>query len=164
MKRNLGFTLVELMLVVAIIGILAAIAIPSYRDYIVRTKVSEGLSIAAGAKTAVAEAWADDQTNALESAAAAWVELFKPTKYVSGVTIDDARQGLIVITYGAPGEVAGLTLTLTPLVNSAPLADGVSGPIDWACASATWEKALARGFNPIEGGTVPPLFAPSECR
>src|SRR5689334_9341478 len=91
-----GFTLIELMIVVAIIGILAAIAIPAYQDYTVRSKVTEGLSLAASAKTTVVEGFASGGMAGLASAAGAWT--FIPTKYVNNITIDGTT-GNIVVTY-----------------------------------------------------------------
>ncbi|CAN5189118.1 pilin [soil metagenome] len=110
-----GFTLIELMIVVAIIGILAAIAIPAYQDYTIRSQVTEGLSLAASAKTAVAETFQNtgeppaDRTDAGMSATATDTN----GKYVSQVAV---ANGVITITYGNDANAAldGETLTLTP--------------------------------------------------
>src|SRR5262252_8758547 len=91
-----GFTLIELMIVVAIIGILAAIAIPAYQDYTVRSKVTEGLNLAASAKTTVAEGFQSGGLAGLKSSADAWT--FTATKFVSNIAINDVN-GLITITY-----------------------------------------------------------------
>ncbi len=86
-KMQKGFTLIELMIVVAIIGILAAIAIPAYQDYTIRAKVTEGLNLADSAKTAVAESWQSGGVPGLAAAASAWNTSFVATKYVSNIQI-----------------------------------------------------------------------------
>jgi type IV pilus assembly protein PilA len=110
-----GFTLIELMIVVAIIGILAAIAIPAYQDYTIRSQVSEGLTLAASAKTAVAESYSDlgmapaNRTQAGMSATATDTN----GRYVTSVNVTN---GTILITYGndVNQAITGLTLGLTP--------------------------------------------------
>src|SRR6202167_2536652 len=87
-KMQKGFTLIELMIVVAIIGILAAIAIPAYQDYTVRAKVTEGLNLADAAKTTVAESFqSGGLVPGLSAAAASWNGSFIATKYVSNIQI-----------------------------------------------------------------------------
>jgi type IV pilus assembly protein PilA len=161
-----GFTLIELMIVVAIIGILAAIAIPAYQDYTVRSKVTEGLSLAASAKTTVAEGYASGGMAGLLSAAGAWT--FVPTKYVANIQITGAT-GNIVITYdsganGIPQLGAGTVLRLFPNVNKAVLADNNPGNIDWACASALDTTATNRGFAGLALGSVLAKYVPTECK
>jgi len=161
-----GFTLIELMIVVAIIGILAAIAIPAYQDYTVRSKITEGLSLAASAKTTVAEGYASGGMAGLASAAGAWT--FVPTKYVATIAITPAT-GNIVITYdsganGIPQLAANTVLRLFPNVNKAVLADNNPGNIDWACASAADTTATNRGFAGLALGSVPAKYVPTECK
>lgn len=164
-----GFTLIELMIVVAIIGILAAIAIPAYQDYTVRSKVTEGLSLAASAKTTVVEGFASGGMAGLASAAGAWT--FIPTKYVANITIDGAT-GNIVVTYdvtanGIPQLTAnggGPILRLFPNVNKAVLADNNPGNIDWACASAADTTATNEGFTGLALGSVLPKYVPTQCK
>jgi type IV pilus assembly protein PilA len=125
--RQKGFTLIELMIVVAIIGVLAAIAIPAYQDYIIRARVTEGLSIASSAKTTVSE-------NAMTGSAdlsMGWTQP-APTTIVNSVVVTPAS-GIITITYTALAQ--GVVLTLTPQDGAAALAAGTppAGPITWTC-------------------------------
>ncbi len=128
-KMQSGFTLIELMIVVAIIGILAAIAIPAYQDYTIRAKVSEGVAAASAAKTSVAE-YRQSQgayPGNLTTAGASNVV----TKYVSALTV--AAGGIITVDLDEAGidnaVLGGTTLevVLTP-------AD-VTGAVDWTCTA-----------------------------
>ena len=163
MMKQKGFTLIELMIVVAIIGILAAIAIPAYQDYTVRSKVTEGLNLAASAKTAVAEGFQSNDTKGISAAAAAWLSSWTSTKYVSTITIG-ATTGVITITYSAnTPQISGKTLILYPYANGAALATGATGNIDWACASTTAATAAAEGMA-VAAGTLDARYAPTQCK
>jgi type IV pilus assembly protein PilA len=161
-----GFTLIELMIVVAIIGILAAIAIPAYQDYTIRSKVTEGLNLADSAKAAVAEGFQSGDVAGMDAAGIAWnAPNFTATKYVTDVNIA-AGTGIITITFdGAniPQLVGANTLIMTPSINKAALATGLSGNIDWACGSVSTATATAQGL-PVNAGTILAKYVPSSCK
>ena len=132
-----GFTLIELMIVVAIIGILAAIAIPAYQNYTKRSHVSEGLSLAGGAKTGVAEFYSSNGKMP-PSAASAGISATITGNAVTGVALT-ANTGLITITFNEKVD-SGKTLLLSPT-------ESTSG-ILWKC----------------KVGNVDPKYVPSNCR
>ena len=156
-----GFTLIELMIVVAIIGILAAVAIPAYQDYTIRSKVVEGLTLAMDAKRRVQIGYSDSGMAGVTTEIASFV--FAPTKYVSNLII--APTGVITVTFNGAiiPQIGGQTLVLTPSIGNVALAAGQIGHMDWACASFTTGTATARGL-PVNAGSLSNRYVPTECK
>lgn len=155
MKAQKGFTLIELMIVVAIIGILAAVALPAYQDYTNRAKVTEAIGFAASAKTAVTESFqANSALPANNEAAGLAAAADIKSKYVKSVTVVN---GVITVAIQGTGVTAldAGSIVYKPLQSDAStaVAAGYAGPIVWSCApsSAALNKympANCRGTTP----------------
>ena len=144
-----GFTLIELMIVVAIIGILAAIAIPAYQDYTIRSQVSEGLSLAGAAKAAVAESYSQTGQAPINRTQAGMSNVDTDTngKYVSAVGV---ANGTITITYSGPeanAKIKGKVLSLTPYQT-------LDASVTWDCGPATDPAAPNALMGTGSGGVV----------
>ena len=164
MRKLKGFTLIELMIVVAIIGILAAIAIPAYQDYTIRAKVTEGLNLASSAKIAVAEGFQSNDIAGVASASVGWAAEWAPTKYVSLIAISPL-DGLVTVTFGPnTPQISGQTLQLQPYAAGAKLTTGATGAIDWACASLTQTTANGQGMAGVTPGTLITRYASTTCK
>jgi type IV pilus assembly protein PilA len=153
-----GFTLIELMIVVAIIGILAAIAIPAYQDYTIRSQVTEGLNLAGDLKAAVAENFAATGAWPADNAAVG-VTAVKSGKYVAGVAITN---GTINITYGLQ---ANANLTAAPILSLRPRTSP-NGDVIWVCGRAAapagaGDPAVASAADTT---SVVAKYLPKTCR
>lgn len=136
-----GFTLIELMIVVAIIGVLAAIAIPAYQDYVIRAKVSEGITLTSGAKMAVSITFSS--TGVLPSNNIdAGVSLASSIKGNNVSQVEVVNNGIVVVTYSGPAgsPLDGTTLALVPHTENAKV-------VRWTCGSAT--STLEKRYRPV---------------
>jgi type IV pilus assembly protein PilA len=152
MKRNAaqkGFTLIELMIVVAIIGILAAVALPAYQDYTVRAKMSEVVLAASGPKTAIAETFQNNSKMPADQAAAGLPTVAETaTKMVTSVTYTKTSDTEGVVTALATTDVGG-GVTVSQGVKLTAKGTVATGQVSWACAAV---------------GSIKEKYLPSTCR
>jgi type IV pilus assembly protein PilA len=157
-----GFTLIELMIVVAIVGILAAVAIPAYQDYTIRAQVSEGLSLASAAKAAVVESYGSNGSwPAGNTEAGLGDKANIKGKYVKSVEV---AANVVTVTFGQEANSAittNNTLTFTAGLSA-------NGDVAWQCGSKPMAAGITAGTTGFAatgaGGTVAQKYRPAECR
>jgi len=156
-KGQQGFTLIELMIVVAIIGILAAVAIPQYQDYTIRTQITEGLNLAAEAKSSIGDFYANRGRLPTNNASAGLATAGSITgNYVTSITVSGS--GNVTVKYGnrVNAKVATQVVTLNPYKNAA-------GSLVWVCGKASAPTgATAPGTTATT--TVDGRYLPTDCR
>ncbi|MCC5866329.1 MAG: pilin [Wenzhouxiangella sp.] len=149
MRKQHGFTLIELMIVVAILAILMAIAIPAYQDYTIRAQVSEGMNLAGGARTAVAEYWTDRGVWPTNNTEAGLEKAGSITgQYVKSVTV--GADGKIQALFSKAGDFNAHTKLDTKILELVPTSSG--GSVEWDCLTTT------------TGTDIEPRYLPARCR
>jgi type IV pilus assembly protein PilA len=156
MKRSTqGFTLIELMIVVGIIGILSAVAIPALQNYTIRTKLSEGILAASACRVYIAEVYQTASSSSSPGAGNWGCETTAGSKYVAGVATDDNGKVMVTVQ-NISAQVDGLVVTLVPLITAGTAATSadIGTPLySWRCGDSATDLT-----------TVPVKYLPSSCR
>ncbi len=138
-KAQKGLTLIELMIVLSVLGFLLTYAVPTYKEYALAGKVTEGLNLAQAAQESVVTSFASGDTVAMNADNAYWASQWRASQYVSDITIAD-NTGIITVTYDTnalPELFGNNTLTITPYIGLSPLVSSAAGRIEWRCTSAS---------------------------
>jgi type IV pilus assembly protein PilA len=154
-----GFTLIELMIVVAIIGILAAIALPAYQDYTIRSQVSEGPTLSEGIKVAIADYYANNGSWPADMTAAGFGSNVVSGSYVSSIV---QAAGVITITYGSTKANSKLSTGPATLVVSA--AANSNGDIAWVCGGSSTPSGFSAAGSATYGNGMLSKWLPGSCR
>jgi len=176
-SRSSGFTLIEIMIAVAVVAILAAIAIPGYQDYLIRGRISEGVSMVTEPKLLMMDEI--DTTTDLSAEADSWNAQAGGdginTRYIDSMTIARTTGEITVVFNRANvGDIpANASLVFTPYMEEpdgtltqlgTALGANKTGIILWGCSSTTQSTSSGRGLTPLTAATLPAKFAPHECR